>query len=60
MNVSGGPGAAGLGILFETSNNLAEWESLPFLVFGDAAGDLSLQLKAPLGGPSLFVRARVP
>jgi hypothetical protein len=58
--VSGGEGAVGLGIPFETSRNLIDWQPLPFLLFGDASGNFSFGFKADLGETAFFVRARVP
>jgi autotransporter-associated beta strand protein len=60
VSVSGGEGAIGLGIPFETSSDLARWDPLPFLLFGDASGNIQFEFKAPLGDEGLFVRGRLP
>ncbi len=60
VTVSGGEGAIGLGIPFETSANLAAWEPLPFLLFGDPAGNISFEFKAPLDDEGFFIRAAAP
>jgi fibronectin-binding autotransporter adhesin len=60
VTVSGGEGAVGLGIPFETSRDLINWEPLPFLLFGDASGNINFGFKSALNNTELFVRARLP